>query len=293
MKKDNKQNTGNSPISTTPPKDNVHSAGTKAQEEETKVEKLSLEAWIAIVGVIVALIIGVLQIYFNWSDKKLDKKESIKTERELDSIKTEREIDSLTKCINNSIVKITESFEAYAIEIDSLSPPDFQLVKDFQNTAIRLATEWKSMNTSRSISEFESLDLYGLIGIADSQLEGRDNFNKERDTIMACIDNILNYGNQNGIRYYKPQKDKMMNLRILESKRDDNIPSERAKLKWMKMILDCNNDSKNSDKNWIIDELKSHENTHKSKNNLEYTDALFAIIIELNERYMIHIKQMG
>ena len=291
MKKDNKQKTGDSPTSTIPPKTNVHSAGTKTQKEDTKVEKPSLEAKIAIVGVIVALIIGVPQLYFNWSEKKLGKKELKINEREIDSIKNEREIDSITKCINNSIVKICESFEPYDIEIDSLSSPDFQLVKDFQNVAIRLATEWKSMNTSRSISE--SLDLYGLIGIADSQLEDRENFNKERDAIMACIDNILNYGNQNDIRYYKPQKDKMMNLRILESKRDDNIPSERAKIKWIKMILDCNKDSKNSDKDWIIDELKSHENTYKSKNNLEYTDALFETIIELNERYMIHIKQMG
>ena len=266
MKKGNKHNTRKSPKSTNSHKSVVHNVGTMTKEEKMKDDRSTLEKWLAVVSIIVTVIGIVVSCWIN--------RQSIQN----------KEIETLTEKINNSIVTIKESFRSNTIEIDSLSLPDFRLVRGFQNCALNLTSGWRDMNRNvmPSKSELKTIDLDKLRSIAEYLIKKGKEFDDEKSNVMAYIDTIKNYGIQNEIDDYLVSEYNMMCLRIGES--------QSSTLIYMEMDNNYNNSLKNYGKNKLVKFIKKTEKSKKNKKNLKYLDELFKTIIELDERYRNHIN---
>lgn len=270
MKKDNKQKTANSPTSTTPPKTSVHSAGTKTQKEDTKVDKPKWDknTIVTVIVGVVTVIVGIVSIAVSYQINRQNIED--------------KEIESLTTSINNSIIEIKESFNPDAIETDSLSSPDFRYVKSFQDTVKKAAESWLHICRASSKSELEKYDTDRLWSITKTLIKNGEYYDNKIKNITEFIDTIENYGKQNKIDDYLVSDDKRLFLQIDES--------QSTTLNYMAMcIIDCKNSSKNYDKK-MVKFIKKFEKMRKSKNNLENIDVLFATIIELNDMYMNHIN---
>lgn len=271
MKKTKKHKGQNRPPSAISPKNNVKKTGEKSQKGEEEDKKLKKADRITAVSVIVTIISIIVTILVYWQPKN--------------------EEETLTEEISNNIVEIEETFDLSALDIDILSSPDIQLVKEFQTSARKLVVYWKSMSNARPIEDFETLDPQEILDIAESRLDERDSFAKETSEIQTYIQSIIDYGRENNIPYYTPKEDRLKCLQILESRRNPNTSSERGTISWMRMSLACSEAPSDYSKSKMIRDLKEKERAYKSKAELDYVNTFFLYLIEFNSKYMEHINE--
>lgn len=273
MKKTKKHKRQNSPPSTISPKNNVKKTSEKSQKGDVEDSNSKVkDRKIAIVSIIATIVVPII-IYL------------------CPKIFSNDEIELLSEEISNNIVEIEETFDLSALDMDTLSSPDIQLVKEFQTSARKLVVYWKSMSNARPIEDFETLDPEEILDIAESRLDERDSFAKETSEIQTSIQSIIDYGRKNNIPYYTPKEDRLKCLQILESRRNPNTSTERGTISWMRMSLACSEAPSDYSKSKMIRDLKEKERAYKSKAELDYVNTFFLYLIEFNSKYMEHINE--
>lgn len=196
-------------------------------------------------------------------------------------------VERLKEEINKNVLIVEGSFHPDAIIIDSTTSPDVQLIKDFQNSALRLATLWKSIYTMQPLSEYETNDEQQITGIVKSKLATLNDFDKETKIIQSDLEQIVEYGKKNNISQYIISADKLMILYEKSGKRDEVFGNIKNSVQqdFMNMILRNEFKGKN-----IRKVSKPLDKLYNDKVVLDYVNSLFANIVELNSYYMDYYR---
>jgi hypothetical protein len=201
-------------------------------------------------------------------------------------------IEKLKKDIDEQISIIQSEFRPNSLKVDLLSAPDTKLVKNFQVSALELVAQWRRLKNLKQINEYKELDSETMASIVQSQLKTMCSFDEAALKVLGCIYELLNFGNENYVISYIPDKDKIIYLIEKARQRLSNTKNELEKLE--NNIETLHNKYGGGDLNIIpIKEMKKavrpHENIYKSEN-LEYIKTLTTFIVELNSIYMCHIN---
>lgn len=204
-------------------------------------------------------------------------------------------VDRLIKEINEKATIIEDSFYPNEIIIEPLSSPDLQLVKNFESSTIQLVSRWKSINSMKPISEYQSFDSQEITNITASQLLTTNYFQKEIAEVLSSISSLLDYGNTNKIESYMPTKDKIAYL-IEKSKNNRDFYQSTIKSVLennSKLIEEYGSDPNGIPAKELINTYQPIEYLYKSEEPLEFIKELFSYCIELNSKYMSYLNKNG
>ena len=201
-------------------------------------------------------------------------------------------IDRLKDEINQKAAIIEESFRPNEIQIDSLSSPDHQLVKDFQIDALGVVKEWKKINTMEPITEYNTADLQMLLGAILDRLTVINTFDDETTKVQSSVSSIIDYGQKNNIPQYVRGADKLTYLYLKAGKRDEYFGKTKQTLinDFTKLLTESITDPNSITQKKVAKAIAPLDELYNDKDILEYTNTLFSWIIEVNTDYMDYLN---
>lgn len=201
-------------------------------------------------------------------------------------------IKDLKEDINANAGVIESSFHPDAIIIDSTSTPDYQLIKDFQTSTLKLVTYWKSINNMQPMSKYKDIDLNMTINVIDSRLTTINEFDGEIGKVQNYISLITEYGQKNNISQLIPNYDKMATLYKKAGKRDEVFKEtkEKATNDVMNVLLQYSTDMNSVSAKQLAKVVKPLDDLYNDKDVLDYINTLFSTAIELNTNYTDYLK---
>lgn len=197
-------------------------------------------------------------------------------------------IDELKVETNQNVSIIEETFHPNELQIDSLSSPDIQLIKEFQIAALRVVKNWESIKTMRPMAEYNTVDLQMLLSIILSRLDTINTFDNETKKVQTSVSSIIDYGQKNNIPQYASGTDKLTDLYLKAGKRDEYFSKTKQTLinDVTKLMTDPNSITKEK----VVKAIAPLDELYNNRDVLDYTNTLFSWIIEMNRDYMDYLK---